>query len=768
MFVGRETDLQALRRAVDERGRVHLWGPAGVGKTRLVREAYPDAKLVDLTACSTRDDVLRAIARELGLQDHEYRTLAIKRRLDRGELLVLDGVQGELDLELQCRVITTSRTARRDDALELAPLATEAAVELWSSRVRPSDPELARAIVERLDCIPLAIEWAAARAPLLGEAGCLARIETFEGDSLLQALRESLAALTADESRTLANIVAFPRGVPVDRLERVGALDTIEQLRQASLILRVGVRVRAYRAVTRAVVATLDPQEHIRIRALHADVMLPTTTPPRAELLELRDDLEAIAQGQDAAARHALLWLAPLAMSAGELNTLRKRLTQFSDDAELAIAQARLERRAGLLEEARQHATRAARKLPFESELELAHLDRQQSELESAHARLVQLVAAASNDRQRCIACGELGRVLQSMGRNREAREQHVEAIALCRTLDWPVREALERSLHARATHRGGDIAEAVRLHEQALDMHRELADQRLAAAELGHLGYCHHELGNDAEAEALFRESIEGLRTAGDVVLEHIERVLLARLLSDVGRVSEAHLELGVAATIDRAIAMPRLVFTRLYVRAWVHLAENRTEDALADLDEARALSVHAEVGFEALLEPLHQALCRTEVRILDVEQRALVHASEALACLARGEPMTIAADLLAVSSDLRRIAALESTPTLLVARDGTEFSWNAKRVDLRRRAAPRRILAVLADARSTRPGAVCSRDTLIAEGWPDEKMLAAAADKRLRTAIWTLRKAGLDDVLCTQDDGYLLDPKIPVGWIV
>lgn len=232
MFVGRETDLQALRRALDESGRVHLWGPAGVGKTRLVREAYPDAKLVDLTACSTRDDVLRAIARELGLQDHEHRTLAIKRRLDRAELLVLDGVQGELDLELPCRVITTSRTARRDDALELAPLATEAAVELWRSRVRPSEPELARAIVERLDCIPLAIEWAAARAPLLGEAGCLARIETFEGDSLLQALHESLAALTADESRALANIVAFPRGVPVDRLERVGALDTIEQLRQ--------------------------------------------------------------------------------------------------------------------------------------------------------------------------------------------------------------------------------------------------------------------------------------------------------------------------------------------------------------------------------------------------------------------------------------------------------------------------------------------------------------------------------------------------------
>jgi DNA-binding SARP family transcriptional activator len=37
-------------------------------------------------------------------------------------------------------------------------------------------------------------------------------------------------------------------------------------------------------------------------------------------------------------------------------------------------------------------------------------------------------------------------------------------------------------------------------------------------------------------------------------------------------------------------------------------------------------------------------------------------------------------------------------------------------------------------------------------------------AARQRLRTAIWTLRKLGLEPLLLTRDDGYLLDPAVPI----
>jgi hypothetical protein len=37
-------------------------------------------------------------------------------------------------------------------------------------------------------------------------------------------------------------------------------------------------------------------------------------------------------------------------------------------------------------------------------------------------------------------------------------------------------------------------------------------------------------------------------------------------------------------------------------------------------------------------------------------------------------------------------------------------------------------------------------------------------AGQKRVRTAIWTLRKLGLGTHLVTHDDGYLLEPGVVV----
>lgn len=769
MLLGRQRELESLRRAIDEEPRVRVWGPSGVGKTRLVREALPDATFVDLTASRDRQEVARTIARALDLEDDAFVELAVERRLTDDAIVVLDGIDGceaavaQICASWSCRVVVTARRAGDERSIELGPLPVDRALELWRSRVEPSDPELARAIVERLDRLPLAIEWVSARAPLLGEAGCLERIERFEGDALVAALDESLDASSEDERTTLEAIVAFPRGVPIGMLERVGSLEVFEALRRRSLVLRVGERVRAYHAVARRVRATMSDARHEETDRLHASVMLPDQVPTRAELLDLREDLEALARRGNL--RACLLTL-PLEMSEGELSIARERLSR-AQSPEASIGLAQLERRAGNLAAARAHAEHALDALPFAASLELAQLDRLQSRLDDAHRRLELLLERADDERERCIALGELGRVLQSAGRHREARERHVEAIAACRTLGWRSREALERSLHARATHRGGDIREAIQLHEQALEMHLALSDRRLAAAELGHLAFCHHELGNERDAERCFRESIEGLRAAGDVVLEHIERVLLARLLGDLGRSAEAHLELGIAASIDRAVSMPRLEHTRLYVRGWIQLAEGRREEALADFDAAAALDVHVEVGFEALLGATIGALRGESADPIVAESRALVAASEALASIARGEPCAIPAELRASSSDLRRIAKLEGrAPTLRVARDGSAFVYADAHADLKRRNAPRRILQVLAGARIDDPGRACARDELIESGWPDERMLASAADKRLRTAIWTLRKAGLEPILLTRDDGYLLDPAVPTEW--
>ena len=72
-----------------------------------------------------------------------------------------------------------------------------------------------------------------------------------------------------------------------------------------------------------------------------------------------------------------------------------------------------------------------------------------------------------------------------------------------------------------------------------------------------------------------------------------------------------------------------------------------------------------------------------------------------------------------------------------------------------LRRRRALHRVLNVLA----TTPRVPVPSSQLVAAGWEDERMLPTAASARLRSAIATLRRLGLRDLLVTTGDGYMLD---------
>jgi hypothetical protein len=51
-----------------------------------------------------------------------------------------------------------------------------------------------------------------------------------------------------------------------------------------------------------------------------------------------------------------------------------------------------------------------------------------------------------------------------------------------------------------------------------------------------------------------------------------------------------------------------------------------------------------------------------------------------------------------------------------------------------------------------------------LIESGWPGELMLHDSAVARVYTTVNRLRALGLDSVLLTRDDGYLLDPSVDV----
>jgi tetratricopeptide (TPR) repeat protein len=814
-FVGRREELEALARALRSSRLVTVCGPAGIGKTRLVRQALLDECVVcDLSVSTTESETVFEIATALDVEPeglgHAIDRLSRPVLLDAADraapaLRVL--LARWLASSAQARFVVTVRAPlglQEEHELPLGPLAAADAVELFAhvarslghpKRSAAAERAAAERIVERLDRHPLAIEWFTPKALALGDAAALARLEDrrFDESPLAATLDESFETLEEPLCAALERIAFFERGVPASALDRV--LDdprALDRLVERGLV-RIddsssGARATAHGPVAeRAMVMAERAGRAEASMRLHARVVLEQSS-EHAELEAIR---RRFFDRDPELAAKAAVRLAPIEVeldaerSIALLEALVDR-TRESAGAVL-VALGGLERHRGRLGRARSHLIRALDapgRHRFDALIELAHVDRQESRLEDAKRGYERALAEATDEPSEAIALGEIGRVLQSLGRFRTARDHHVRAIAIVHARGHRAREALERSLHARATHRAGEIRDAIVLHERALVMHRELGSRRLAAAELGHLGFCHHEIGDMQRAEALFRQSVEGLAEVGDVALEAIERTLLARCLSDQDRFAEARLELAIAEKATARLGIARLELTRRFVSGLAAFGEARFDDAGAELRAALELGLLHEVGFEALL-PAHLALVeagrgseralveRSERAVGSIDNPGLAAAHAILAAGALGsEPPAVGAELVASSSDVRRalrhVAMLAPRSALALARDGRVFVLpNGTRIELGRRAAPRRLLLHLFETRLREPGRALDQDELVAAGWPNERMRREAAGKRLRTAIWTLRGFGLEGILLTRDEGYLLDPFVAARWI-
>ncbi|MFC8453359.1 BTAD domain-containing putative transcriptional regulator [Kitasatospora sp. NPDC057223] len=211
-FVGRESDLAALRAALAAGRLTTLTGPGGSGKTRLSVEAgraeqgggaWPDGVwLAELAPLDSPEAVPGAVLSALGLRETVLHTggkvaEVIDSRTDdpvrkivehcgrRRMLIVLDNcehvVQAAADLTDQllaeCPGLTVLATSREplgvpgESVLPVEPLPDPVALRLLMERAasaRPGfdpdgDPAACAEICRRLDGLPLAIELAAAR-----------------------------------------------------------------------------------------------------------------------------------------------------------------------------------------------------------------------------------------------------------------------------------------------------------------------------------------------------------------------------------------------------------------------------------------------------------------------------------------------------------------------------------------------------------------------------------------------------------------------------
>lgn len=334
-FIGREAELHEIVALINEYRLVTITGAGGVGKTQtalravmaLSDTAKPNVCFVNLALIRTPSLVAAAIANALGVQEvpsqPPIETLIgfLKKKsmllaLDNCEHVIAEAANVVASLLTACpdlRILATSREPLRtagERAYRLPSLDGQDAVALFVDRARAADAHFALAgednaivvaICERLSCIPLAIELAAARVtilplPMLAKAFADRFADLAAGERTAPMRRQTMGAaidwsyelLTVAEQRLFERFSVFVGGCRIDAAQAVceggdvttdGVLPLISSLVGKSLV-----------------VADLERDE------------------PRYRLLEpfreyAREKLEARGEQHAVAHRHALAYL---------------------------------------------------------------------------------------------------------------------------------------------------------------------------------------------------------------------------------------------------------------------------------------------------------------------------------------------------------------------------------------------------------------------------------------------------------------------------
>jgi predicted ATPase/DNA-binding SARP family transcriptional activator len=214
-LVGRDGDLATLLSALSMARLVTLSGPGGIGKTRLAIEVAVTSPpphgavwFVELAPIAASGRVATSVARALQLAEspgHEIDLMCEYLSRHRG-LLILDTCEHVVEavaglatrLLSRCpdlRILATTRQPLRapgEQIVQLSGLDEAAGAEVFTARARAAnarvqlDADDVRAIVGRLEGLPLALELAAAR------------LASLSLEQLISGLRQPLEALTGD------------------------------------------------------------------------------------------------------------------------------------------------------------------------------------------------------------------------------------------------------------------------------------------------------------------------------------------------------------------------------------------------------------------------------------------------------------------------------------------------------------------------------------------------------------------------------------------
>jgi predicted ATPase/DNA-binding CsgD family transcriptional regulator len=534
-LVGRRAELEELSSLLAAARLLTLTGPGGSGKTRLALAlALADSNAsaggawwVDLADVVNAELVGEAAVSSLGVGHLPARppaeALALRLRAA-PSLLVLDNCEQVADgcaeligaLLRSCPDLTVLATSRQplavpgEQAFRVAGLPVRTgAVELFLERARAHSPALREdeltmtaiaAICERLDGMPLAIELAAARTPLLSAPEIAERLErdsrllrqdSTEAPERQRSLDAALAwshrLLTAREQAVFRRLAVFRGAFAVDAVEAVAAgggvepddvLDALGGLVSQSLVEAShaggATRYRLLLTVRRYAGERLDESgEADAVREHHA-----------AHYAALAGEAEAGLSGPE-----QVQWLDRLE---AEHDNLREALAALlATDAE----------RAGRL---------AASVWPFW--YRRGHYREARRWLEHAVDATGGTTAAT---RAAVLAAAGTFAFLQC--EYPLATERLENALALSRELDDErgVAEALQRL--GSIAREQGRYAAAVDLHEQSLTLWRRLGDEAGIGASLDYLGFVTWLAGSPARGAELSGEALAIFRVRGE-----------------------------------------------------------------------------------------------------------------------------------------------------------------------------------------------------------------------------------------------------------
>ena len=637
-FVGRERELAEVAGLLQQDGvrLLTLTGTGGTGKTRLalqaaaeVSDGYPDGVWwVPLASVRDPDLVFAQAARTVearnGLSEHisDRRLLVLFDNFEH----VIAAAQGLAELVSACpnlKLLVTSRELlclSPEHEYVVPPLEETEALRLFRERAFRDQPdEPASEICRRLDCLPLAVELAAARTKALSAYQILERLDQRlplltrgardapERQRTLRATIEwSFNLLSRDEQYLFVRLAVFSGGCTLEAAEQVveAELDTLQSLVEKSLLRHSEERfwmletIREYAAerLDRTEERELLAHEHASFFAELVEEAARALNGPHEKAAREHvapDTANVIAATEWARAQPDGDLLLRLAVG-GEVLRLPPRQQIVWLDEALSRAGARP---TVLLA----HGYRNAGGLYFNA---IRDLEGAQARLEKGASLYRQLNDLA----QESDVLRMLGAVLGDAGDLPAARATLERALALAR-------ESGGRS-HAILHHLGelesdyGDTERAAELLEEAIEAARREGDSALVADAshgLGDVLFSRHDWN---AAEQLYRESF--LLT---FELKFSKGCLyclraLAAVAAEQGQVERAGLLWGAADAHERESGWTlRTRDSETYKAAVVKVTNARFEQAV---EEGTRMTLAEAVAYAATAEPPNRSVVR------------------------------------------------------------------------------------------------------------------------------------------------------------